>query len=103
MGLHHTLDCHASGRSCVVGLACDDANEFAAAPGALLAQVVAGGNVINSFEHGFHQLTIDVDGSVRVVDCDEPSAALLDLARVWAAAGREEVARLKVGSIGEGE
>eukprot|EP00965_Chrysotila_dentata_P262006 6214439-Pleurochrysis_carterae.AAC.2 len=84
MGLHHTFDCHAGGRTCVISLTCDDADEIAAAPGALLAQVVA-------------------DGSVRVVDCDEPSAALRDLARVWAAAGREEIARLKVGSIGEGE
>eukprot|EP00965_Chrysotila_dentata_P043406 1443350-Pleurochrysis_carterae.AAC.2 len=47
--------------------------------------------------------SLESDGSVRVVGCEDPSAAVLARARVCAAAGREEMLRLNVGSTGEGE
>eukprot|EP00965_Chrysotila_dentata_P099691 3294832-Pleurochrysis_carterae.AAC.1 len=48
----------------------------------------------------------DSDGRDSVVGCEAPAgvlAASLALARVCTAAGRDDRARLKVGSMGEGE
>eukprot|EP00965_Chrysotila_dentata_P088730 2929151-Pleurochrysis_carterae.AAC.1 len=51
-------------------------------------------------------LRVAMYGSDSVVGCEAPAGALaasLALARVCAAAGRDDKARLKVGSMGEGE
>eukprot|EP00965_Chrysotila_dentata_P063670 2109551-Pleurochrysis_carterae.AAC.1 len=60
MCLHHALNCHARGSSGVVGLTRDNVYQFAAASGALFAEIISRGNMVDSFKNGLHQLSINV-------------------------------------------
>eukprot|EP00965_Chrysotila_dentata_P091680 3026703-Pleurochrysis_carterae.AAC.3 len=68
MCLYHALNYHASCSSSVVGLARDNAYQFAAASGALFAEIVSSGNMIDSFKDGLHQLPINVGKDFRRYD-----------------------------------